>query len=100
MPTGTLLMLLSAGLLLLAGLLKLLLFFSVVQEGLRQRQVSVDDGLLALRGSFSRYTRIYLGMLSEEERRQPCNRWVAGLQWLLPVLAMVFVASVIFRFRW
>jgi len=95
---GSLLMLLSGGLLLLAGVLNVFLFFSVVQDGLRERRVSVDEGHLALRGAFSRYTRIYLALLTAEERRLPRNRWVAGLQWLLPVLGVLLAAGVIFNF--
>lgn len=71
------------------------LFLSVVQAGLRERAVSVDEGRLALRGSFSRYTRIYLALLDDDERRQPGNRWVARLQWLVPLLGAMLVASVL-----
>ncbi|MCL7713706.1 hypothetical protein [Stenotrophomonas mori] len=62
------------------------LFLAVVQEGLRRRGVMVDEGLLALRGTFGRYTRTYLALLDAGERRRPGNRWVARLQWLVPLL--------------
>ena len=69
-----------------AVVLRCWLFFSVVQDGLRARGVAVDDGWLAVRGSFNRYTRTYLALLDAQERRQPRNRWVARLQWLVPLL--------------
>ncbi len=97
MQPSQLLLLISASLFALAALAKGYLFFVVVQDGLRERRVSVDDGRLALRGSFNRYTRTYLALLTDEERRQPGNRWVARLQWLLPALALLLLASAIFH---
>lgn len=83
-----------------AGVAKAWLFFSVVQPGLRERGVSVDDGRLALRGSFGHYTRAYLALLSDAEQRQPCNRWLRWLQWLLPLLIATAVASgILFSLR-
>lgn len=83
-----------------AGVTKAWLFFAVVQPGLRARGVSVDDGRLALRGSFGHYTRAYLTLLSAAEQRQPCNRWLRWLQWLLPLLIATAVASGILFSLW
>lgn len=82
----------------LAAAIKAWLFFSVVQEGLRHRGVSVDDGRLALRGSFGHYTRTYLALLDADERQQPCNQWVARLQWLVPLLGFAAVFGAILAF--
>lgn len=71
------------------------LFFSVVQDGLRERGVPVDDGRLALRGSFSRCTRTYLALLDAGQRQEPRNRWVARLQWLVPLLGATAALSAI-----
>lgn len=83
------------GVLVLAALVKGYLFFSVVQPGLRARGVSVDDGYLAFRGSFGRYTREYLALLDDVEQRQPVNRWIARLQWCVPVLGATLAAGVV-----
>ncbi|KRG72612.1 hypothetical protein ABB27_00230 [Stenotrophomonas terrae] len=80
----------------LAAMLKGYLFLAVVQPGLQARGVPVDEGRLAFRGSFGRYTRDYLVLLDEVERRQPVNRWIARLQWWVPVLGVLMAASALF----
>lgn len=84
------------GVFVLAALVKGYLFLSVVQPGLRARGVSVDEGYLAFRGSVGRYTREYLALLDDIEQRQPVNRWIARLQWCVPVLGATLAASAVF----
>ncbi|HEX7989509.1 MAG TPA: hypothetical protein VF513_05050 [Stenotrophomonas sp.] len=83
------------GVLVLAALVKGYLFLSVVQPGLRARGVAVDEGYLAFRGSFGRYTREYLALLDAIEQRQPVNRWIARLQWAVPMLGASLAASAV-----
>lgn len=96
MDTGLLVFGLAFVAFVLAAVLKGYLFLAVVQPGLQTRGVTVDEGRLAFRGSFGRYTRDYLALLDEVERRQPVNRWIARLQWWLPLLGAVMAASALF----
>ena len=95
MSTGQLVFAVLFGSFLLAAAINAWLFFSVVQGGLRDRGVPVDDGKLALRGSFGRYTRTYLALLDADEQRQPRPRWIARLQWLVPLLGAATALSAI-----
>jgi hypothetical protein len=95
MDTGLLVFLLAFGVFLLAVAVKGYLFLSVVQPGLHARGVSVDEGRLAFRGSFGRYTREYLALLDDVERRQPVNCWIARLQWWVPVLGATMAVSAV-----
>lgn len=96
MDTGLLVFLLAFGAFLLAVVVKGYLFLSVVQPGLHARGVSVDEGRLAFRGSFGGYTRQYLALLDDLERRQPVNCWIARLQWWVPVLGATMAACAVF----
>lgn len=96
MDTGLLVFGLAFAAFVLAAMLKGYLFLAVVQPGLQARGVPVDEGRLAFRGSFGRYTRDYLALLDEVEQRQPVNRWIARLQWWLPVLGAATAASALF----
>lgn len=96
MDTGLFVFLVALGAFLLAVLVKGYLFLSVVQPGLQARGVPVDEGRLAFRGSFGRYTGEYLALLDDVERRQPTNRWIARLQWWVPVLGATMAASAVF----
>lgn len=96
MDTGLLVFGLAFTAFVLAAVLKGYLFLTVVQPGLQARGVQVDEGRLAFRGSFGRYTRDYLALLDEAELRQPANRWIARLQWWLPVLGAAMAASALF----
>jgi len=96
MDTGLLVFSLAFAAFLLAAVVKGYLFLAVVQPGLQARGVPVDEGRLPFRGSFCRYTRDYLALLDKVELRQPLNRWIARLQWGLPVLGAVMAASAFF----
>ncbi|PZU29680.1 MAG: hypothetical protein DI584_02150 [Stenotrophomonas sp.] len=95
MDTGLFVFLVAFCTFLLAGVVKGYLFLSVVQPGLQARGVSVDEGRLAFRGSFGRYTRAYLALLDDVERCQPVNRWIARLQWWVPVLGAAVATSAV-----
>lgn len=95
MDTGLVVFLVAFGTFLLAVAVKGYLFLSVVQPGLHARGVSVDEGRLAFRGSFGRYTREYLALLDDVERCLPVNRWIARLQWWVPVLGAAMAASAV-----
>ena len=95
MDTGLLVFLLAFGAFLLAVVVKGYLFLSVVQPGLHAQGVSVDEGRLAFRGSFGRYTREYLALLDDVEQRRPVNCWIARLQWWVPVLGAAVAASAV-----
>ncbi|AMJ55557.1 MULTISPECIES: hypothetical protein [Stenotrophomonas] len=96
MDTGLLVFGLAFAAFVLAAVVKGYLFLAVVQPGLQTRGVPVDEGRLAFRGSVGRYTRDYLALLDEVEQRQPLNRWIARLQWGLPVLGAAMAAAAFF----
>ncbi len=96
METGVLVFLIALVAFVLAVVVNVYLFLAVVQPGLLARGVPVNEGLLAFRGSVGRYTRDYLALLDEVEQRQPLNRWIARLQWGLPVLGAAMAAVAFF----